>query len=224
MRGRTGRGQLNPPGPIQGAQSGPWCGGVAGQPVRVATVASWLRSRPPGRLQSPPPHTALPRPSRSSLLLSFRPSLLPSVPPSLLSFSTALLRHLKGQSGCRRPNRRQRRSGTVSSAAASAWPHRERLDPATGARNGEWGRGATLSPGARVFEDPAPPEARLGTREGVLWGGGRHACWVAGAALRPQCQPGSANKAAFSRSIPWRLEHRKDTVVMEMGPNKEAGR
>lgn len=160
---------------------------MAGQLARVATVASRLLSR---RLLPavPPPFPALPAP----------PSLLsPSVPPSCrqypisASFSTARLCHLKGQKRAGSPDRRPRRSGTVSPAAASAWLRRERLDPVTGAGSGEWGHGATSSPGPCAPGPPLP--SGPGARE--CWGGTR-AGWR-GAALRPPCQPGSANKATF---------------------------
>lgn len=55
-----------------------------------------------------------------------------------------------------------------------------------------------LVPRARVLRDPAPPLSGPNWGpERALRGGEGHACWVAGAALRPLCLLGSANKATF---------------------------
>lgn len=174
-QGCAGRGWPHPPWPAQGTHWGPGSGGVAGGPARVAAVASGSApaNRPPA---VPPPFPALPAPP--SLLLSFLPSLLPSVPPSLLSFSTASALTPEGTgAGAGSPDRR-RRSGTVSPAEASAWPRHERLDPATGTRSGEWGRGATSSPGPSFPGTPPLPKSGWGPG-GDVGGGGGKACWRA---------------------------------------------
>jgi hypothetical protein len=171
------------------------CPSIAGGP------AGWPLS-PPAPLPPAvsPPFPALPAPPSlpSSLLLSLVPSLLPSVPPPLLSFPTAAVPTPEGTEAGSGSSNRQRRSGTASPVGASAWPHRERLDPAAGTRSGEWGRGATMSPGpACSGTPPLPSRGQSGDWEESLGDKERDARWVAGAALRPLCPLGSANKATF---------------------------
>lgn len=147
---------------------------MAGGLARVAAVASGSApaTRPPA---VPPPFPALPAPP--SLLLSFLP-FPPSCrqSPHLCSASpTASALTPKGtEAGTGSPDR-QRRSGTVSPAEASAWHRRERLDPATGTRSGKWGRGATWSQGPS-FPGPRLSQSGVGGQVGLLGG---NACWRA---------------------------------------------
>lgn len=88
-----------------------------------------------------------------------------------------------------------------------------------------------LVPRAGVFPDPAPPEAGLGAGGAGLLGLG--GCMLGGgAALRPPCPPGSANKATLRDQfrggwsirrirLSWRWGRKRKPGMAESGPGRE---
>lgn len=117
------------------------------------------------------------------------------------------------------------------STVASSWPRRERLDPATGSRSGEWGRAGPPCPQGRRVPGPRPSRSRAGGRGGGLLGLG--GCMLGGgAALRPPCPPGSANKATLRDQfrggwsirrirLSWRWGRKRKPGMAESGPGRE---
>lgn len=197
---RAGRGwdlARSPPPLLKGPGArpgGPGClalpAGSGSQPRPACAGSRAGRPGPPPPPLGPAPAARPPAarpPSASPPSASPPPLLPPSAPPAPLSFAAAAAPTPgRTEAGAGSPDGR-RRAGT-GSPAASAWPRRERLHPVAGTRSGEWGCGATLSPGPSRSGTPPLPKPAWGSGRGA----GGDTCWVAGAVLRPLCPPGSA--------------------------------